>query len=70
MLDSIFPGDTMVFTAAVSSVETDDVGCGWAGVEIVVKVGDRLCTTATGRIALPTAPDDNPWSRNSATWKP
>jgi acyl dehydratase len=70
MLDSIFPGDTMVFTASVSSVETDDVGCGWVGVDITIKVGDRLCTTATGRIAVPVSPDDNPWSRKGQEWKP
>jgi acyl dehydratase len=70
MIDSIFPGDTMVFTALVTSVETDDVGCGWASVEIAVKVGEKLCTTCSGRVALPTGPDDNPWSRKAAAWKP
>jgi acyl dehydratase len=70
MIDSIFPGDTMVFTTTVTSVDTDDAGCGWAGVEIVVTVGDRTCTTCKGRIALPTTPDDNPWSRHGETWKP
>jgi acyl dehydratase len=70
MIDSIFPGETMVFTATVTSVDTDDVGCGWAGVEIVVSVGDRTCTTCKGRIALPTTADDNPWNRHGETWKP
>ncbi len=70
MLDSIFPGDTMVFTGAVSSVETDESGCGWAAFEIAVKVGDKVCTTCTGRVALPTGPDDNPWSRKGDSWKP
>lgn len=70
MIDSIFPGDTMVFNATVASVDTDDVGCGWAGVEIVVTVDDRTCTTCKGRIALPTTADDNPWTRHGETWKP
>jgi acyl dehydratase len=70
MIDSIFPGDTMVFTATVTSVDTDDTGCGWAGVDIVVAVGDRTCTTCKGRIALPTTADDNPWDRHGETWKP
>jgi acyl dehydratase len=70
MIDSIFPGDTMVFTAAVTAVDTDDVGCGWAEFEIAVKVGDKVCTTCTGRVALPTGPDDNPWSRKGEAWKP
>ena len=29
MRDSVFPGDRMVFAAAVTDVDTDDVGCGW-----------------------------------------
>ncbi len=70
MIDSIFPGDTMVFTAAVTSADTDDVGCGWVGVDIALKVGEKLCTTCTGRIAVPVSPDDNPWSRRGEAWKP
>jgi acyl dehydratase len=70
MLDSIFPGDTMTFNGAVTSAETDDAGCGWVGIEIKVSVGERLCTSATARVALPTAPDDNPWSRKGENWKP
>ena len=31
---------------------------------------DRLCTTATVRIAVPTAPDDNPWRRSGDRWVP
>ena len=70
MLDSIFPGDTMVFTGTVTSIDNDDTGCGWAGVEIEIKVGERTCTTCKGRIALPTSPGDNPWQRRGDTWKP
>jgi acyl dehydratase len=70
MHDSIFPGDTMVFTATVTTADVDDVGCGWAGVDIAIKVGDRLCTTCTGRVALPVSPDDNPWRRKGQDWKP
>lgn len=70
MLDSIFPGDTMVFTGTVTSVQTDDAGCGWVGIDIKVSVGERTCTTATARVALPTSPEDNPWSRRGEDWKP
>ncbi|HVX69878.1 MAG TPA: hypothetical protein VHA79_09330 [Mycobacteriales bacterium] len=70
MLDSIFPGDTMVFRGTVTSVETDDAGCGWAGIEVKVSVDERVCTIATARIAVPTTPDDNPWSRRGEAWKP
>ncbi|HVV75673.1 MAG TPA: hypothetical protein VHC43_06515 [Mycobacteriales bacterium] len=70
MLDSIFPGDTMVFDGTVASVDTDDAGCGWVGIEIKVSVGERVCTTATAKVALPMTPQDNPWSRKGENWKP
>ena len=70
MLDSIFPGDTMTFKGVVTSVESDDAGCGWVGIDVTVTVGERTCTTAKARIALPTSPDDNPWSRRGDNWKP
>jgi acyl dehydratase len=70
MLDSIFPGDTMAFTGTVTSTETDDTGCGWVGIDITVAVGERTCTTAKARIALPTSDEDNPWSRKGEDWKP
>ena len=72
MRDSVYPGDTMTLTGAVASTETDATGCGWATVAIDVRAGDesRLCTTATLRIALPVAPDDNPWRRSGDRWLP
>ncbi len=72
MRDSVYPGDTMTLTGTVSSTETDDVGCGWATVAIEVRAGDtsRRCITATLRIALPTALDDNPWRRSGDRWVP
>jgi hypothetical protein len=70
MFDSIFPGDTMIFTGSVTSVETDEQGCGWVGVDIELKVGDRKCTLCQARIAVPVAPDDNPWARRGERWQP
>jgi hypothetical protein len=70
MHDSVFPGDTMTMTGAVTATSVDDTGCGWAAVDVALKVGDRVCTTCTARIALPTTPDDNPWSRRGETWQP
>ena len=70
MLGSIFPGDTMVFTGRVTEVGTDEVGCGWVGLEVEVSVeGDRK-TTCRARLALPTGEDDNPWSRRGDQWRP
>ena len=70
MKDSVFPGDTMEFTGRVTDVTTDGQGCGWVSLELAVHVGERLCTTCTARVALPTDPDDNPWSRRGETWTP
>jgi acyl dehydratase len=70
MIDSIFPGDTMTFTGTVTGVAPDDAGCGWVDVDIAISVGEKVCTTCKGRIAVPTSPDDNPWSRRGETWKP
>jgi acyl dehydratase len=70
MKDSVFPGDTMTMTGRVTSAETDGLGCGWVGLEVLLRVGDRLCTTCTARVAVPTSPDDNPWHRRGEEWKP
>jgi len=70
MKGSVFPGDTMVFTGAVTGTEVDDDGCGWADLDVALKVGDDVKTTCAVRVALPTDPDDNPWSRRGDQWKP
>lgn len=70
MKDSVFPGDAMRFTGRVADVSTDQHGCGWVSLDLAVHVGDRLCTTCTARVALPTDADDNPWSRRGETWQP
>jgi acyl dehydratase len=70
MTDSVFPGDTMVFTAVVTAVGRDDNDCGWVGVDIELSVGDRTCTRCQARIALPMTPDDNPWARRGERWQP
>ncbi len=76
MRDSIFPGDTMTFTASVTDVTTDETGCGWAGLEVTLSATSaerpepRVCSTCSVRVAVPTSADDNPWSRRGDQWKP
>jgi hypothetical protein len=70
MKSSVFPGDTMVFSGAVRNVEVDERGCGWAELEVSLMVGDTRCTECTARIAIPTGPDDNPWTRRGDDWRP
>ena len=70
MKDSVFPGDTMEFRGKVASVEVDDVGCGWANLNVTLVVGDKPVTDCTARIALPVSDDDNPWKRAGDQWAP
>src|SRR3954468_6963032 len=70
MHDSVFPGDTMRLTGTVVDVNDDDTGCRWASLEVTLAVGERTCTTCTARVAVPSGPDDNPWSRRGERWQP
>ena len=70
MRGSVFAGDRMVFRGEVKEVATDAAGCGWATVDVSVSVGGQVMTACTARIAIPTSPDDNPWRRTGAAWKP
>ena len=70
MKGSVFPGDTMIFAGVVRSVEVDEVGCGWADVDVSLRVGEDLKTQCTARIAVPTDDDDNPWARRDERWRP
>lgn len=76
MSDSIFPGDTMTFAGTVTEVSTDARGCGWVAIDITLSATSaempdpRTCSTCTVRVALPSAPDDNPWARRGDDWKP
>ncbi len=70
MKDSVFPGDTMVFKASVASVEKDDTGCGWVGLEVNLSVGEKTVTDCSVRLALPVDEADNPWQRKGDQWQP
>jgi acyl dehydratase len=79
MRDPVFPGDRMTFIGTVDEVTTDETGCGWAKLAIELHACEvtghniaptRLCTTCAVRVALPTDPDDNPWSRRGDLWHP
>jgi hypothetical protein len=70
MKDSVFPSDRMVFNGVVEQVETDDTGCSWVEVAVVLSVGGKTLTECSARIALPAAEGDNPWKRKGERWKP
>lgn len=76
MRDSVFPGDVMTFRATVARAATDDVGCGWAELDITVSAAElpagdqRVATTCTASVAVPVDGDDNPWARRGDQWQP
>lgn len=70
MRGSVFPGDTMVMRATVEATETDTSGCGWASLLVTLSVGDEVKTDCSVRVALPTGPDGNPWTRRGHDWQP
>jgi hypothetical protein len=70
MKDSVYPGETMVFRGAVKGVDTDDRGCAWAELDLVLTSGGRETTVCTARVAIPAAEGDNPWKRRGEDWKP
>jgi hypothetical protein len=70
MKDSVFPGDTMLITGTVTAVTTDGTDCGWVDVGLDLSVAGQSKTGCAARIAVPTAPDDNPWTRRGKRWLP
>lgn len=70
MKDSVFPGDVMTIAGTVTATDVDADGCGWVSLEVTMHAGDRLSTTCTARVALPTSADDNPWARRGERWQP
>lgn len=70
MNSPVFPGDTMVYHATVTDIATDATGCGWVTLDVALTVDDTVKTTCRARIAVPTSPDDNPWTRRGERWIP
>ncbi len=70
MKDSVFPGESMVFSGSVKGVDTDDSGCAWAELDLQVTSGGRVTTVCEARVAIPTHEGDNPWKRRGDDWKP
>ena len=70
MRGSVFPGDTMRISGTIDALDVDDTGCGWAGLALDLAVEGVTKTSCSARVAVPTAPDDNPWARRGERWKP
>lgn len=70
MSGSVFPGDTMTMRGTVEGTETDDAGCGWASLKVLLSVNGETKTDCSVRVALPTGREDNPWARRADQWRP
>jgi len=70
MRDSVFPDDSMTLRGTVQKVETDEVGCSWVEVALALMVGEQTRTEFAARIAVPSHPGDNPWTRSGDGWRP
>ena len=70
MSGSVFPGDTMTMLGTVVGTETDDAGCAWAELTVSLAVDGVTKTDCSVRVALPSGPDDNPWTRRGDQWRP
>ena len=70
MTGSVFPGDTMTMRGTITDIATDATGCSWVTVAVTLDVDGDVKTTCVARVALPSTPDDNPWSRHGDDWRP
>lgn len=70
MKTSVFPDDLMVLTGTVTSVDTDESGCGWVTIDVALRVGEVVASTCDVRVALPVDDNDNPWERKGERWNP
>ncbi|MEP6626130.1 MAG: MaoC/PaaZ C-terminal domain-containing protein [Acidimicrobiia bacterium] len=70
MKGSVFPGDTMTMRGAVSETRTDDQGCAWVTLQVALSVDGDTKTDCTVRVAVPSGPGDNPWTRTGEQWCP
>ena len=70
MRSPVCPGDEALFSGEVKSRETTGA-CDWLGIELLVKVGERIATTASARLALPGEVEPcSPWTLSGARWQP
>ncbi len=70
MRTPVFPGDEMVFSGRVTDVTSDELGCHWVELALLVSVAGAITTECTARVALPADEHDNPWARRAESWKP
>ena len=70
MRRSICDGEKLVFDGVVRSVVKDETGTEWAEVDVTLSVGSERATECVVRVAVPSSPEDNPWTRSADAWTP
>ena len=66
----VLAGDTMTVSAEVADTTVDGAGCGWVTLVGTIAVDGATCSRLRARLAIPTGPGDNPWSRRGDAWRP
>ena len=66
----VVAGDTMLVSGEVDDVSVDGAGCGWVTVVGSIAVDGVVRSRVRSRLAVPTGPGDNPWTRRGADWLP
>lgn len=70
MRSPLCPGDEALLCAEVDSV-TATGDCDWVDITLSIRVGERVATTASARLALPGAEQQrSPWALSGDAWQP
>ncbi len=70
MIDSVYPGDQMVFNGSVNKTCKDQQGCGWLGLSLWLTVADKITTRCSAKVAVPSSDLSNPWLIKGEDWDP
>ncbi|MGF0313420.1 MaoC/PaaZ C-terminal domain-containing protein [Rhodococcus sp. IEGM1428] len=76
MVDPVFPGDRMRIDGSVVGCRVTADRCGWVRLELELTTASNIGTERTVNtrcqaiLALPTTPNDDPWLRRGADWRP
>lgn len=71
MRGPICPGDEVVFSGLINAIEPGADAMFWLEVGVELKVGERLATNATVRLAQPAnAAAPSVWQCPAAAWRP
>ena len=70
MKKPVCPGDRMVLSGVVESIDSDEAGFGWLEVAVQLSADGEVKTLCTARVTVPVDESDNPWHREGDDWRP